>query len=69
MSDELLMPGCEHLQRHYAVKRDDEEKLIPVESMTLDELRAKAAAFRKHADEHLKHAEELERQAGDLEDG
>lgn len=54
-----LFPGYKHLQRHYIVQRGDDAAVVPVEHMTMDELRDKEFALRSFAHGAMAHADEL----------
>jgi hypothetical protein len=56
---QLVLDGFERLQRCYAIDRDG-PCIVPIEQMTLIELRAKAAELRSLATGALAHARELE---------
>ncbi len=56
---QITMPGYEQLKKTYCLVRDGERKLVPIEAMTFDECKLKAAELRVHADGAMKHADEL----------
>lgn len=58
---QLKLPGYEHLQRYYVVKRDDEDVGVPIYDLTDDEVAGKAAMYRAMGTACFAHAKELER--------
>lgn len=58
-----FMPGFEHLQRQYVIWREGEAVMVPTESVTPAELRAKAQEHRRKATTSFAHADELDRYA------
>jgi len=60
-SKQLLLPGCEHVQKAYCVELDEEPRIIPIEKMTPEQLRTKALELRQMAAGCYKHADELDR--------
>lgn len=57
----LLGPQFEFLQVAYAVKRDDEQLVIPTSLLTDEEVEQKAVELEKMGDGCYKHADELRR--------
>lgn len=55
------LPGFEHLQRHYIIKRGDEEVPVYFEQITDEEFRAKAKMLRRRGAACFAHADEIER--------
>lgn len=58
---QLRLPGYDHLQAYYIVKRDGDEIGVPVHDLTDDELEAKAALYRGMAAACYAHADEIDR--------
>lgn len=59
--EQLVMPGCNHLQKYYACERDSERCAVRVDMMTDDELQQKASEYRAMGRACLDHADEIER--------
>ena len=60
-SDQLLLPGFDHLQKAYAIEQEHEPKVVPIDKMSKEELIAKADELRQMAEGCIKHAAELDR--------
>jgi hypothetical protein len=58
---QLTLPGFDHVQRHYIVERDGDNKAIPVGSMTDEEIEGKIAHMISVSSTLLAHADELRR--------
>jgi hypothetical protein len=58
---QLVMPGCERLQRVYLVERHADSTLVPIGSMTDEEIEQKVADYRAMGDGCYAHADELGR--------
>jgi len=56
---QLILPGWEHLQTYYLVKRNDTTIGISVFGLTDEEIREKAKEYRKMGEGCFAHAEEL----------
>lgn len=61
VAQQHLLPGFEHLQSYYVVKRDGEDIGVPVGDMTDDELAAKATTYRAMGKACFAHAREIDR--------
>lgn len=57
----LLGPQFEFLQVAYAVKRENEQLVIPISLMTQEEVESKAVELEKMGDGCYRHADELRR--------
>lgn len=68
-SEQLSMPGYDHLQFYYTVDRDGERRSLPTSRCSDDELLAKAAEMRTTARSLEAHAQEIERYLGERGDG
>lgn len=67
--EQLVMPGCNHLQKYYACERDGERCAVRVDMMTDDELQQKAGEYRSMGRACLDHADEIERYLSDRLNG
>jgi len=67
--EQLVMPGCNHLQKYYACERDDERCAVRVDMMTDDELQQKAAEYRAMGRACFDHADEIERYLAERQNG
>lgn len=56
---QLVMPGCEYLQKGYLVDRGGEQCVVPTEQLTRDEIRAKMRELEGMAEGCLRHRDEL----------
>jgi hypothetical protein len=56
---EVLLPGFEHLQRAYTIKRDGVHLLVPVDQLRPEELLTRAAEYDDMAKGCRAHAREL----------
>lgn len=65
--DNLLLPGFKRLHRRYSVMRDSEQVIVPIEAMTVRELKTKADEYLAMARGNKQHADELLRYAGHRE--
>lgn len=59
--DQLILPGCERMQKRYLVDRDNDQVIVPVELMTDAELIAKEDELGSMAAGCLQHQKELRR--------
>ena len=59
--EQIVLPGFEHLQRAYTVKRADEITLVPIEQLSDKELLARADEYDAMAAGCLRHAFEIRR--------
>ncbi len=57
----LILPGFDHIQTHYMIRRDGEDIGVPIEQMTDEEGFAKAALYDRQAITQAEHANELRR--------
>lgn len=61
-NEQIKLPGYEHLHAYYVVDVGDRVGMaLPVESMSRDELLAKAVRYRKYGDACHTHADEIMR--------
>jgi hypothetical protein len=58
---ESFLPGFEHVQRHYVLKRGGEDVAVPVELMTDIEIDARVQLLKRRGRACLAHADELDR--------
>lgn len=58
---QLRLPGYEHLQSYYVVRRNGEDIGVPVTQLTDEELEGKADLYRTMAQSCYGHADELDR--------
>lgn len=58
---QLRLPGYEHLQSYYVVRRQEEDLGVPVFDLTDEELDAKAAIYRAMGGACFAHADEIDR--------
>jgi len=58
---QLVLPGYEHLQRAYLVKRKDKPVIVAIDDLTDEELEAKEAELLAMSEGAKKHANELRR--------
>lgn len=58
---QLVLPGYECLQRAYAVTREEQQVIVPIDNLSDPEIEAKAAELENMAAGALKHADELRR--------
>lgn len=58
---QLRLPGYDHLQAYYIIRREGEDVGIPVTQLTDEELRGKADLYRAMAESCYAHADELDR--------
>lgn len=56
---QIPLPGFERLQRRYVIRRNKEQTIVSVYSMTDEELENKAVEMEAMAEGCLKHADEL----------
>tara|TARA_R110000751_G_scaffold37511_2_gene90892 strand:+ start:686 stop:1132 length:447 start_codon:yes stop_codon:yes gene_type:complete len=64
---EMVLPGFEHLQTHYEVKRDGEWCGVPINLLSQQELLLKAKELKKMGNTCFKHAQEIEAYAARME--
>jgi hypothetical protein len=57
---QLALPGYARLQRAYAVERNGEPTIVPLECMALEELRGKQAELRRMSNGLLLHDAEID---------
>ncbi len=58
-SSQIIMPGFDHLQKAYTVKRDGQITLVPVTMLTDAELEARAVEYEAMAVGCIAHADEI----------
>lgn len=56
-----VLPGFEHVQRHYVINRGGGPVMVPVGQMTDAEIRARVQLLRRRGAGCMAHADELER--------
>lgn len=61
--EQMKLPGYDHLQQYYMVRRDEEDIGVPIHSMTDEEIEAKAVLYDNMAKACHAHAKELRRYA------
>jgi len=65
--EQMVLPGYEYLQETYAVTREGRQQSVPIEQMTVEEIKDKAQEYRRIGKGNFQHAEELERYAAERE--
>lgn len=65
----LLLPGFKRLHRRYSVMREGEQVIVPIQAMTVRELKVKADDYLSMARGNKEHADELFRYAQHREAG
>lgn len=60
-SEQIALPGYEHLQRYYVVTRDEEDVGVAVDQLTDMEIEAKVSRYRAMGRACFAHADELVR--------
>lgn len=58
-SDQIVMPGFDHLQKAYTVERGGETVLVPVDQLSMEEIEARALELEGMARGCIAHAKEL----------
>lgn len=59
--EQHVLPGFDHLQRYYIIRRGDEDVPVLFEQVTDEEFRAKAKMLRRRGSACFAHADEIER--------
>ena len=60
-NSQLVIIGFECLQSYYSIKRNDSYLGVPIEEMTVEEIRQKAKSYRKMGNTCYIHADELDK--------
>jgi hypothetical protein len=58
---QIILPGCERLQRAYLVEREGEQTVVPIDQLTEGEITTKIREYERMAAGCIEHAEELRR--------
>lgn len=56
-----VLPGWDHLQQYYPIKRNETSQIVPIEQMSNEELLVKAEEYRAMGRGCFEHAKELDK--------